>query len=189
MRTVLMLACFATACAYAQYSHAEGTSWEIEQGVIVPSYAVAEPTATDLNIDRVVLGCEHAGKGRVLQLQLYLSDDGRLRPIGVSSAGLTNDPRAGISIDGKQYPVTLMFAGDYVLLADSHKGASPGLSDRLLDAMQTGRTMILQFELLVRRPGRHAGFDTKATLDLMTAGAKEAIAALKQCAGAPALDA
>ena len=155
----------------------------------MPSYAVAEPTATDLNIDTVVLGCEQAGKGRVLQLQLYLSDAGRLRPIGVSPPKLTDDPRASISIDGKQYPVTLMFTDDYVLLADNLRGALPRLSDHLVEAMQTGRTMILQFELLMSVPGRPARFDSKATLDLMAAGAKEAIAAMKQCAGAPAPDA
>jgi hypothetical protein len=108
-----------------------GTRWEIEQGVEVPSYAVAEPTATDLNIDTVVLGCERVAEGRFLQLQLYLSDAGRLRPTGVSSERLADDPRARISIDGKHYPVTPMFADGYVLLADSLRGVSPGLSDGL----------------------------------------------------------
>ena len=149
------------------------TRWEIEQGVEVPSYAVAEPTATDLNIDTVVLGCEQSGKGRALQLQLYLSDDGRLRPIGVSPAELADDPQASISIDGNQYPVALMFADDHVLLADDLGGALPRLSDHLIDAMQTGRTMTLQFELLMLRPGRPAGFDSKATLDLMAGGARK----------------
>jgi hypothetical protein len=189
MRTVLMLACLAAACAYVERASAEGTRWEIEQGVEVPSYAVAEPTATDLNIDTVVLGCEQAGKGKALQLQLYLSDAGRLRPVSTSPAGLTDDPQASISIDGNQYPVTLMFADDHVLLADNLGGALPRLSDHLIDAIQTGRTMSLQFELLRPRPGRPAGFDSKATLDLMAAGAKEAIAAMKHCAGVRAPDA
>ena len=189
MRTALMLACFAAACAYAQQANAMSTRWEIEQGVEVPSYAVAEPTATDLNIDTVVLGCEQSGKGRGLQLQLYLSDDGRLRPIGVSPAELADDPRASISIDGKQYPVALMFADDHVLLADGLRGAFPRLSDHLIEAMQTGRTMILQFELVAPRPGRPAGFDSKATVDLETAGASEAIAAMKRCVGVPGPDA
>jgi hypothetical protein len=39
------------------------------------------------------------------------------------------------------------------------------------------------------RPGRPAGFDSKATLNLMAAGAKEAIAAMKQCTGVRAPDA
>lgn len=189
MRTALMLACFAAACAYAQQANATSTRWEIEQGVEVPSYAVAEPTATDLNIDTVVLGCEQAGKGKVLQLQLYLSDDGRLRPIGVSPAGLRDDPQASIWIDGNRHPVTLMFAGDHVLLADNVGGALPHLSDHLIDAMQTGSTMILQFELEMSRPGRPGEFDGKAILDLVAAGAKEAIAAMKQCAGSRAPDA
>jgi hypothetical protein len=189
MRAVLMLSCLAAAWAYAQCANAEGTRWEIEQGVEVPSYAVAEPTATDLNIDTVVFGCEQAGTGKALQLQLYLSDDGRLRPIGASPAALTEDPQASIAIDGNQYPVTLMFADDHVLLADDLGGALPRLSDQLIDAMQKGRTMSLQFELLMPRPGRPAGFDSKATLDLMAAGAKEAIAAMKQCTGVRAPDA
>ena len=189
MRAVLMLSCLAAACAYAQCANAESSRWEIEQGVEVPSYAVAEPTATDLNIDTVVIGCEQAGKGKALQLQLYLSDDGRLRPIGASPAALTEDPQASIAIDGNLYPVTLMFADDHVLLADDLAGALPRLSDHLIDAMQTGRTMTLHFELLVSAPGRPAGFDSKATLGLVAAGAKEAIAAMKQCAGVRAPEA
>jgi hypothetical protein len=189
MRTVLILVCAAAACAYAQCANADRMRWEIEQGVEVPSYAVAEPTATDLNIDTVVLGCEQAGKSRGLQLQLYLSDDGRLRPLRGSPEELRDDPRARISIDGQQYPVTLMFADDHVLLADSLTGTFPRLSDPIIGAMQTGRTMILQFELLAPRPGRPAGFDSNATLDLVPAGAGEAIAAMKRCAGPAVPDA
>jgi hypothetical protein len=189
MRTVLMLACFAAACAYGPCVNADGMRWQIEQGVEVPSYAVAEPAATDLNIDTVVLACEQAGKSRVLQLQLYLSDDGRMRPLRGSPAELRDDPRANISIDGQQYPVTLMFADDHALLVDSVTGVLPRLSDRLVEAMQKGRTMTLQFELLAPRSGRPAGFDSTATLDLVTAGASEAIAVVKRCAGTPAPDA
>ena len=162
-----MLACFAAACAYAQQANAVSTRWEIEQGVEVPSYAAAEPTATDLNIDTVVLGCEQAGRGKALQLQLYLSDDGRLRPIGASPAALTEDPQASIAIDGNLYPVTLMFADDHVLLADDLGGALPRLSDQLIETpTQKGRTMTLQFELLMLSPGRPAGFDSKATFSI-----------------------
>jgi hypothetical protein len=183
MRTILVLAWFAAAWAYAGRANAQGTKWEIERGVEVPSYAVAEPTATDLNVGTVVLSCEQVDNGRVLQLQLYLSDDGQLRPIGVSPRGLADDPRASISIDGKQFPVTLLFADDRVLLADSPRGTFPRLSDRLIEALQTGRTMILQFELFAPRRGRHAGFDSKAIVDLETAGAREATSAMKRCVG------
>ena len=52
-----------------------------------------------------------------------------------------------------------MFAGDHVLLADDVEGAFPRLSDRLIEAMQAGRTMILQFELLAPDLNRPASFD------------------------------
>jgi hypothetical protein len=68
------------------------------------------------------------------------------------------------------------------------KGALPRLSDHWSRARRQAAA-ILQFELLMSVPGRPARFDSKATLDLMAAGAKEAIAAMKQCAGAPAPDA
>lgn len=185
MRALLAFGCLAAAPAYAGRANAERIGWVVEQGVDVPSYAAVEPTATALNIDMVVLACEQADKSRVLQLQLYLSDDGRLRPIGVSPAELSDDPRASISIDAEDYPVSLMFSGDHVLLADGLEGAFPRLSDRLIAAMQAGRTMILQFELLAPRPGRPAGFDSQTTVDLQSAGAGAAIAAMRQCVGAP----
>jgi hypothetical protein len=185
MRALVALACLAVTPAYAGRANAERMRWVIEQGVDVPTYATAEPTATDLNIDTVVLACERAGRSRILQLQLYLSDDGRLRPLGVSPAELSDDPRASVSIDAKDYPVSLIFAGDHVLLADGLEGAFPRLSDRLIAAMQTGRTMILKFELLARRPDRSAGFDSQAIVALQAAGAGPAIAAMRHCVDVP----
>jgi len=43
---------------------AEG--WRLEEGVSAPSYAVAEPVHSTLNIDVVALVCEEAGRERVL---------------------------------------------------------------------------------------------------------------------------
>ena len=63
----------------------------------MPSYAAVEPTTTNLNIDAVVLACEQAENSRVLQLQLYLLDDRRLRPSGVPSAELG-------TIHGQSFP-------------------------------------------------------------------------------------
>ena len=94
--------------------------WELENGVEAPSYAVAEPSATDLNIDTVVLACEQGG----LQLQLYLTDAGPLAPKG--QATLKDDPAVDIVIDGVSYAAKLYFADDYVLVADS--ATSEGLS-------------------------------------------------------------
>lgn len=186
LRAALVSAFLATTTAHAQPGNAAAERWRIEQGVDVPGYAVVEPTATSLNIDTVVLACEEAGKSRVLQLQLYLSDDGPLRPLGMSVAELADDPRASISIDAEDYPVTIMFAGDHVLLADDVEGAFPRLSDRLIGAMQAGRTMILQFALLAPGLNRRASFDGNASIELETAGAREAIASMRHCASLPA---
>ena len=149
----------------------------------MPSYAAVEPTTTNLNIDAVVLACEQAENSRVLQLQLYLLDDGRLRPSGAPSAELRDDPRAVISIDRREFPVAMLFAGAHVLLADRLEGAFPRLSDRLVEAMQVGRQMVLRFDLLVPQSGRRAPFDGEATVDLHAAGGREAVAAMRRCAG------
>ena len=81
LRAALVSAFLATTTAHAQLGNAAAERWRIEQGVDLPGYAVVEPTATSLNIDTVVLACEQAAKSTVLQLQLYLSDDGPLRPL------------------------------------------------------------------------------------------------------------
>jgi hypothetical protein len=137
--SILMLACLGASAAHAQSG--KPTAWKLEQGTATPSYAAVEAATTNLNIDMVVLACEQAQQGYVLQLQLYLSDDGPLRPIGVSPTDLKEDPRARISIDAAEFPVALLFAGDHVLLADGMDGRFPRLSNRLLDALQTGQSM------------------------------------------------
>jgi hypothetical protein len=76
-------------------------AWKAEEGVDVPSYAVTEPAHSNLNIDSVVLMCEAAADANVLQLKIYLTDDGPLRPDGVAVESLKADPRAEISIDGR----------------------------------------------------------------------------------------
>ena len=50
-----------------------GSGWELEKGVEAPSYALVEPTSTDLNIDTVVLSCEQGADRRGLQLRLFLT--------------------------------------------------------------------------------------------------------------------
>ena len=59
-----------------------GVGWELERDVETPSYAVTEPSSTNLNIDSVVLSCEQGASRRGLQLRLYLSGEGPLAPLG-----------------------------------------------------------------------------------------------------------
>lgn len=156
--------------------------WRLEQGTAEPSYAVVKPTSTDLNIDTIALVCESVGGHRLLQLQLYLSDDGPLRPKYTHGRPLRADPRATASVDGQAFSVALLFADDYAVLADEQEGAFPVLSGRLVSAMQTGNRMVIRFDLLEERPGHSRSFDSEAVIDLNKAGSREAIAAMRRCA-------
>ena len=179
LRAILVLACVGASASHAQ--SVKPTAWKLEQGTATPSYAAVEPTTTNLNIDMIVLACEQARKGHVLQLQVYLSDDGPLRPNGVSPADMKNDPRATISIDAAKFPVALLFAGDHIVLADGTDGRVPRLSDRLLDALQMGQSMVLRFDLATNQAGYPS--DSEAIVDLRADGAREAMAAMRLCAG------
>jgi hypothetical protein len=157
-------------------------AWKLEENVGTPSYAVTEPTSSNLNIDSVVLMCEATGGERVLQLKVYLTDDGPLRPNGVAPEKLKADPRAEISVDGKVFPVAILFADEFAVLADDEHEHFPLLSDRLLDAMMTGKRMVLRFDLAAEPPGQAAAFDAEAKIELAPA----AIAAVRRCAAPPA---
>src|SRR4051794_34884473 len=97
-----MLGCLVATPAFAH--------WKLERDVEPPSYAVIEPETSDLNIDSIVLACEEAGDARVLQLQIYLSTEGPLLLKGATPQQLKDDPRAEIVIDGRVFPVGLLFA-------------------------------------------------------------------------------
>jgi hypothetical protein len=183
LQSIVVLACLAASPASSQPANPRPTGWKIEQGVEIPSYAAVEPTTTNLNVDMVVLVCEETRKRKILQLQLYLSDEGPLRPIAASPRELTDDPRASISIGAQEFPVALLFADDHAVLADTTEDRFPALSDRLIEALQTGPTMILHFDLGAKRPGRPASFDGEAIVDLQGIGARDAIRAMRRCAG------
>ena len=139
--------------------------WTIEQGTDDPSYAVVETWT-----------------GRALQLQLYLVEDGLLQPNYPHAQPLRDNPRAVIQVDKKIFPVSLLFAGDYVVLADAQKGPVASLSDQLIDAMQSGSLMTLRFQLLDEPPDQPPAFDGEAVMDLRAPGGHEAIAAVTRCA-------
>lgn len=160
---------------------AEGAGWTAERDVEAPSYAYVEPRRSDLNIDTVVLACEPADDRHVLQLQLYLVNDGPLIPANATANRLKTDPRAEISIDGKVFPVELLFAGDHVVLADETDKMFPRLSERLLDALEEGRLMSLRFDLVAEPGGQPAAFDGEAVVELRDAGSGSTVAAVRRC--------
>lgn len=158
------------------------SGWISEPGVEPPSYAVTEPTENTLNVDTLVLLCTELAGQRSLELDLYLTDEGPLLPRGADPRMLKDDPRVEIAIDGRAFPAQLMFADDYVVVADSTEGVQgqalqvPSLSQTLLDAMQHGEKMALRFDLLAG-PAR---FDSELAVDL--ASGRSAIAGVRRCA-------
>lgn len=177
----LLQACVAVAVPGA-VGGAERGEWIVEQGTDRPSYAAVEPISTNLNVDMVVLACEEAWGNRLLQLQLYLTDDGPLQPNYPRLRPFKSEPRATISIDQATFPAAVLFADNYVVVADAQEGAFPLLSDALTATMQTGRRMTLHFDLLEEWPGQPPSFDGEAVVDLQASGGREAIAAMRRCA-------
>ena len=174
VRLAAMLACLGAVPAFAD--------WKLERDVDPPGYAVVEPESSNLNIDSVVLACEEAGDSRVLQLQIYLSTEGPLSPIGAVPQPFKDDPRAEIAIDGRVFPVGLLFADNYAVLADETEHMFPRLSESLLDAMATGRIMVLRFDLLAERAGQPAAFDGEAVVALRDGEGGAAVSAVRRCA-------
>lgn len=181
VRLALILACF---CATPSFAGTAGKfeGWEPEQGVDPPSYAVIDQQSTDLNIDSVVLTCEEAGDRTVLQLQIYLSTEGPLAPKSGSPPHLKDDPRAEIAIDGRIFPVGILFADDYAVLADEAEQMFPQLSEGLLDAMEKGRIMVLRFDFVAELAGQPAAFDGEAVIALQAGRGGKAVSAVRRCA-------
>jgi hypothetical protein len=173
IRLAVMAACLDAVPVFA--------NWQIERGTERPSYAVIQPESSDLNIDGVVLACENTGHFEVLQLQIYLSTEGLLS-LGGQSQRLKDDSRAEIVIDGRAFPVGIMFADDYVVLADETTRMFPRLSESLLDAMATGTVMVLRFDLLTKTAGQSASFDGEAVIALQPGSDGATISVLRRCA-------
>ena len=189
MAGIVLRLCFVPVLAGTLDANGNG-GWTTEPGLDQPSYAVVEPRSRNLNIDVVVLACEQADDRRILQLQLYLTNDGPLMPDGVEARRAKSHPRAEIAIDDHVFPVGLLFAEDHVVLSDETHETFPRLSARLLDAMEDGTTMRLRFDLAAEPVGQPAAFDGEAVVDLQTGSAGprgEAVAAVRRCAtgGAP----
>ena len=156
--------------------------WELERDVETPSYAVTEPASTNLNIDSVVLSCEQGPSQRGLQLRLYLSGDGPLAPLGAGK-DLKDDPTVDLIIDGLSHSAQLLFADDFVVVANSVDGVMPLLSDALLDVLQLGRRMELRFQLVKVTRGQAPAFDGIAVVELQAGPGGAAVAAVRRCAG------
>ena len=85
-----------------------------------------------------------------------------------------------MAIDGRIFPVSLLFADDYAVIADADEGPYPKLSEELVDAMQIGGSMVIKFDLVAEEAGQAPHYDGKAVIDLR--GGRGAIAAVRRCA-------
>jgi hypothetical protein len=155
--------------------------WAVEANVSSPSYAVVEPASTDLNVDTVVLSCEQGLHRRGLQLRLYLSGAGPLAP-KAGAAALKDDPKVELSIDGVSQTADLLFADDFVVVADTADGTMPLLSDALVEKLQAGRQLELRFDLVQEPRGQAPSFDGSAVVDLQAGPGGRAVAAVRRCA-------
>ena len=156
--------------------------WELEKDVDTPTYAVAEPSSTDLNIDTVVLSCEQGLQRRGLQLRIYLLGSGPLAP--PSAGKLKDDPRFEVAIDGEKHGARLLFTDSFIIVADSADGDVPLLSDRLVGALQRGRRLELRFDLLQEQAGQAPAFDGVAVVELQAGRGGAAVAMVRRCADA-----
>jgi hypothetical protein len=178
------LTLFAGLVGIAGPAMAGAAGWVLEANVAKPSYAVADPTSTDLNIDAVVLSCEQGPDRRGVQLRLYLSGAGPLAP-KAAAAALKDDPRVELDIDGVSQTAELMFADDFVVVADTADGTMPLLSDAFLEKLQAGRRLELRFDLVQEPRGQAPVFDGSAVVDLQAGSGGRAVAVVRRCADEP----
>jgi hypothetical protein len=183
MCVAALFSCSVEAALSPDATGEEARGWQLEQDVQQPSYALVEPTRTALNIDTVVLACEKAGSRNLLQLQLYPLAGDELVPKSPALRYLKVEPRAEIVIGRHLFPAELLFAEDYAVLADAER-MFPLMSDALLDAMESGETMILRFHLVSERDRSQAPVDGDAVIDLKAGLGGAAVAAVRRCAGA-----
>jgi hypothetical protein len=160
---------------------AADAGWQLEKDVARPSYAVIDPATSDLNIDAIVLSCEQGPNRRGMQLRLFLSGAGPLAPKGARD--LKAAPRLELAVDGVSRAADLLFADDFVVVADGADGAMPLLSEDLVDELQAGRRLELRFDLVDEPRGQAPSFDGTAVVDLQAGEGGSAIAALRHCGG------
>ena len=183
-RSLTVVAGLTGVAAPAVAGSAGAAGWELEANVRAPSYAVAEPASTDLNIDTVVLSCEQGPARRGLQLRVYLSGNGPLAP-KAAGAVLKDDPRVALVVDGASQPAELLFADDFVVVADTADGTMPLLSDAFLEKLQAGRRLELRFDLVQAPRGQAPAFDASTVVDLQAGSGGRAVAAVRRCADEP----
>ena len=167
----------------AAHAAPANVGWDLEKDVEVPSYAVAEPASTDVNVDSIVLSCEQGPDRTGLQLRLYLAGAGPLAPYGAGA--LKDHPAFEFAVDGVRHAAHLLFADGFAVVADTADGALPLLSEALIGALQYGRRLELRFDLVQEAPGQPPSFDGSVVVNLQAGRGGAAVAAVRRCTGQP----
>jgi hypothetical protein len=165
------------ALAFSSSSSAE-PGWNLKKGDNPALSAFTQAVKGNLNIKTIGFACEETSGVKALQLQIYTKGGGPLAPSGVLRGQLKDEPRAQFVVDGQAFPVTLDFAGDYALLTSDVDGIFPMLSDDIMKAVVSGKTLTLRFDLRKKPSPGKGEFDSEAVVDL--AGGTTAIAAVRQ---------
>lgn len=152
--------------------------WTLQKSENPALFAFTQSFRSNLNIKTIGFACEDSNSVKALQLQIYTKGGGPLAPSGVSRGQLKDEPRAQFVVDGQAFPVTLDYAGDYALLTSDVEGIFPMLSDDIMKAVVSGKTLTLRFDLRKKPSPGKGEFDSEAVVDL--AGGTTAIAAVRQ---------
>ena len=135
-------------------------------------YAVIEgPEATNANAGALALEC-HVEAGRpVWQLQVYGAAPGMIAKTGVrpEQANLTI---GAIEIDGRSFTIEPLGAGEYLALSDVTVDGFAALSDAIIDALSTGRSVAIAIDAVPDRFGAEfVGMESTMSFSLDGAGA------------------
>jgi hypothetical protein len=155
--------------------------WQVEPGADRPTFATMRPIRSNRTLDALVLNCHEAGDTTVLQLEVY-PPDFFLQATERQTPVLREGPKVRAVIDGKPHPASLYMAGEYAVIADSIQGRSPALSRQLLDALEQGRELVLQFAMFAEPVDPGSRYDVEATIDLQAGMGGAAVAAVRRCA-------
>ncbi len=175
-----VLSCLSAGQASASDTpYAPDAGWQLERDVDSPTYAFLEPTITDLDIDVIVLSCEQTERNVGLQLRLYPSEPGPLR--SSHSASVVLAPDIVIEIDGRRHAAQLLFADDFVVVADAADGTLPVLSASLLASLQTGQHFAMKLHPIEASRSTTSMPTLKITADLQAGIGGAAVAGVRRC--------
>lgn len=141
-----------------------------------PPVAVTKAVRTNLNLGAVVLGCDSGA----LRLELHPSTDASLLPAGATRDEMKDAPRVELTVDGRQFAASILFADEHAVVADREDRRMASLSRPLADALAAGTTLEIRFDLLREPAGQPAAFDATAKVDLKAGNGGAVLTAVRR---------